>query len=167
MAITELLPISVVSDPFGFGTGTWQYVDEPYASPTDADYLSMGVPNSGATVHQVLGYDASAIPIGATINSVTVKVRGKSTLTELGGTGLGSIWGALAVGGNWYATPEYHDGTLTSHSVTWTTNPDTGQAWDRYDLGAGGSHLLYGLGIQGVPWASEQGETWHPWEGGK
>jgi hypothetical protein len=166
MSTLECLPLSVVWDPESRGTGTWASVDESYSSPTDADYISLGVPNSGVFVRQLFRFDASSIPPGAIINSVTIKVRGKSTAVDLGGEGKGSYWGSLAIDGNWYQTAEYHDGNLTTHSVAWTTNPDTGLAWTRNDIASIGSNPLTSFGIMGIPWPSEEGYGWTP-PGGK
>jgi hypothetical protein len=152
-------------DPEGLGTGTWASVDESYSSPTDGDYISLGVPNSGVNVRQLFGFDASDIPAGAIINSVTIKIRGKSIQTNLGGYGLGSYWGSIAVDGNWYETAEYHDANLTTHSVQWTTNPDTGVAWTWGDVIGTGNNPLQGFGVRGIPWPSEEGDDWQP--GGK
>jgi hypothetical protein len=107
------------------GSDLYAVIDEEYPF-SDSDYMST-VADTGAT----FGFSAFTLPAGATVNSVSARIRAKSTLGAL------DDWIDVFLN---MGTSDSEGAQLTSawayYTLVWSLDPNTGLPWTRAGVNA-------------------------------
>ncbi|MEW6108537.1 MAG: hypothetical protein AB1632_05105 [Nitrospirota bacterium] len=125
----------------------WDAVNE-VAADGDTTYIQNSSTNNNDQV--ILGYSPYAPTIAGTIQSVTVVVRARKAGTSTGQTR--RIEGVLrmksaGVDVDYFSNYSNLSTFYSNYSFSWTTNPQTGLAWQWTDLTGAGVGSLSGFGV--------------------
>jgi YD repeat-containing protein len=124
-------------------SSAYQCVDDPIGSPNNStDYIR---DNNSSGKEATFGFlPVFTVPTGSTIQYVRVT---HVTIRNSGSSA--DIKAALRVGGTTYtqAAAQTLNGSWTTYSYDWTTNPRTGAAWIVEDVNGTGSNPLQGMGV--------------------
>jgi len=131
MAELYLYPEDVI-DPvpsvFPIGTDAFDCINEPYDSPDDeASYIySINDTNIWSLSNFELPNDPELL--GATINSVTLYIRGMWFVLP------DTYFGFLSINGTKYFTNEFSNALYKTNEKTWVKNPSNDSPWQQSDI---------------------------------
>jgi hypothetical protein len=120
-------------------TGSRYTVVDDYPDTGGADFLTGGTTAGRIT----FAYDASSIPAGSTINSVTVRQTMRKNGTQTSAARM-----AIRINTTSYQSASINpvNGTFTEYNNVWTTNPATGAAWTLDQVKGIGANAIVGFG---------------------